>query len=45
MKKTKKSNDKEVKETVPEVKKSKIALFWEKKPHKGEIINMRAVLK
>jgi hypothetical protein len=34
-----------VKEVVPEVRKSKIALFWEKKPNKGTIVNMRAVLK
>ena len=46
MKKTKKSKDNEVKEPIPEEKKSKIALYWESRNGiKGTIVNMRQVLK
>jgi len=46
MKKTKnKTVNNAVEATTPEVKKSKIALYLEKKPNVGTIVNMRAVLK
>ena len=45
MKRTKRQTKKGENENVPEVKKSKIALFWESKPNEGTIVNMRAVLK
>ena len=45
MKRTKNKTGKEGNEIVPQEKKSKIALYWEKKPSEGTIINMRAVLK
>ena len=46
MKKTKnKTVNSEVEATASEVKKSKIALYWEKKPNIGVVVNMRAVLK
>jgi hypothetical protein len=49
MKQAKKQTGKEVKETVPKEKKSKIALYWEKREKlgipPGTIHNMRAVLK
>ena len=40
------SVNKEMKEAVSDVKKSKIRLFWESRQGtKGKIVNMRAVLK
>jgi len=45
MKRTKKETEKEENEIVPEEKKSKIRLYWDKKPNEGIIVNMRAVLK
>ena len=45
MKRKKKETDKEVNEVVPEEKKSRITLYWEKKTNEGTIVNMRAVLK
>jgi hypothetical protein len=48
MKGTKKQKEKEVNEVVPEEKKSKIRLYWEKRERlgaKGTIVNMRAILK
>jgi len=45
MKRTKNKTEKVENNVVPEVKKSKIALYWEKKPNRGVIVNMRAVLK
>jgi len=49
MKRTKSKADKEENEVVPEVKKSKIRLYWENRERrgipKGTIVNMRAVLK
>ena len=36
---------KETKKEVSDVKKSKIALYWERKPNEGTIMNMRAVLR
>jgi len=49
MKRTKNKTEKVENEVVPEVKKSKIALYWEDRERrgvpKGTIVNMRAVLK
>jgi len=46
MEKTKKKTDNgAVEASVSEVRKSKIALYWDKKPNTGTIVNMRAVLK
>jgi len=45
MEQIKKETNKEGNGVVPEMKKSKITLFWENKPNKGKVINMRAVLK
>ena len=49
MKRTNNKKEKEVNETVPQEKKSKIALYWEDRKKrgvpKGVIVNMRAVLK
>ena len=48
MARTKKEKEKEVAEVVPQEKKSKITLYWEDRERrgaKGQIINMRAVLK
>jgi hypothetical protein len=45
MKRTKQKREIEVNEAVPDEKKSKIALYWEKKPNEGTIVNMRAVLR
>ena len=46
MEKTKNKTDNgAVEASVPEVRKSKIALYLEKKPNVGTIVNMRAVLK
>ena len=45
MKRTKNKTEKEENEIVPEERKSKIALYWEKKPNEGTIVNMRAVLR
>jgi len=49
MKKTKKQTENVENEVVPEEKKSKIRLYWEKRDRlgipDGEILNMRAVLK
>jgi hypothetical protein len=45
MKRTKNETAQEGNKAVPERKKSKIALYWEKKPNEGIIVNMRAVLK
>jgi len=47
MKKTKnKTTNSVIEGTASEVKKSKIALYWESRQgSKGEIVNMRAVLK
>jgi len=48
MKRTDDKKEKGANEIVPEEKKSKVRLYWEKRERlgaKGEIINMRAVLK
>jgi len=45
MKRTKNKTENVENEIVPEIKKSKIALYWENKPNRGVIVNMRAVLK
>jgi len=49
MKRTKSKKEQVENEVVPEEKKSKIALYWEKRDRlgipPGEILNMRAVLK
>ncbi|MCL2728383.1 MAG: hypothetical protein FWD56_08385 [Bacteroidales bacterium] len=49
MKRTKNKTEQEENEVVPEERKSKITLYWEKRRRlgipPGEILNMRAVLK